>query len=192
MSGGDADGLGGRDVARWMAGATSDIFISYSRDDLAKAKQLATALEQEGWSVWWDQEIPPGKTWADYIGAQTCGGTYADLGSEARVEEITTCLREETGKRADALEARGARQGLRPAGAAHHLPQPRLRARGAPLPPAGDEGGGRQRRHRPGVRRAVRLRVRRPADVAPREGHAAHGDGPGGVGARRVAGGTRR
>ena len=34
MSDGDADGLSGRDVARWMAGATSDIFISDSRDDL--------------------------------------------------------------------------------------------------------------------------------------------------------------
>jgi hypothetical protein len=45
----------------------SDIFISYSKLDRAKAQVLAKALEQEGWSVWWDPKIPPGKTFDEVI-----------------------------------------------------------------------------------------------------------------------------
>jgi formylglycine-generating enzyme len=41
----------------------SDIFISYAREDLRRAKQLAETLEAQGWSVFWDRTIPPGKTW---------------------------------------------------------------------------------------------------------------------------------
>lgn len=47
----------------------ADIFISYSREDQEKAGQLAAALEAKGWTVFWDQDIPPGKTWREYIGA---------------------------------------------------------------------------------------------------------------------------
>ena len=32
-----------------------DIFLSYAREDLEKAKRLATALEKQGWSVFWDR-----------------------------------------------------------------------------------------------------------------------------------------
>ena len=39
----------------------ADIFISYKREDLALAKVLADHLQKEGWSVWWDHEIPSGK-----------------------------------------------------------------------------------------------------------------------------------
>ena len=45
----------------------SDIFISYAKDDRAKAKKLATALETIGWSVFWDRTIPIGKTWDSVI-----------------------------------------------------------------------------------------------------------------------------
>lgn len=38
----------------------SDIFLSYSRDDLARAQQLAEALAAEGWSVWFDPKIRSG------------------------------------------------------------------------------------------------------------------------------------
>ena len=40
----------------------SDIFISYSSKDRGKAKDVAEALKQQGFSVWWDRSIPPGKT----------------------------------------------------------------------------------------------------------------------------------
>jgi hypothetical protein len=32
----------------------SDIFISYAREDRPRVERLAAALEQCGWSVWWD------------------------------------------------------------------------------------------------------------------------------------------
>lgn len=45
----------------------SDIFISYANADLAQAQMLAKAFEAEGWSVWWDRKIPPGKTFREVI-----------------------------------------------------------------------------------------------------------------------------
>ena len=45
----------------------SDIFISYSSADRDRARLMAQALEQRGWSVWWDREIPPGRAYDDVI-----------------------------------------------------------------------------------------------------------------------------
>ncbi len=45
----------------------SDIFISYASSDIDKAKILADVLARQGWSVWWDREIPAGKTFASVI-----------------------------------------------------------------------------------------------------------------------------
>ena len=39
----------------------NEVFISYSSEDRNKAKTLAEALECEGWIVWWDRKITPGK-----------------------------------------------------------------------------------------------------------------------------------
>jgi hypothetical protein len=45
----------------------SDVFISYARPDRERAGMLAAALERRGWSVWWDREIPPGRSFDDVI-----------------------------------------------------------------------------------------------------------------------------
>lgn len=45
----------------------SDIFISYSNQDRAKAKDLAKALNRKGWSVWWDRKILPGESFDEII-----------------------------------------------------------------------------------------------------------------------------
>ena len=45
----------------------SDVFISYASQDRATAEKLANVLAGEGWSVWWDRTIPPGKTFARMI-----------------------------------------------------------------------------------------------------------------------------
>lgn len=45
----------------------ADIFISYAREDRARAEQVARGLAGAGLDVFWDNEIPPGQTWADYI-----------------------------------------------------------------------------------------------------------------------------
>lgn len=45
----------------------ADVFLSYAREDAARAEQVAKGLEQVGLDVFWDNEIPPGATWADHI-----------------------------------------------------------------------------------------------------------------------------
>ncbi|HVV32279.1 MAG TPA: TIR domain-containing protein [Vitreimonas sp.] len=45
----------------------SAVFLSYSREDRARAEQVAQGLQAAGLNVFWDNEIPPGQTWADYI-----------------------------------------------------------------------------------------------------------------------------
>ena len=45
----------------------SDIFISYAREDLDRARRLASALESRGWSVWWDRRIVAGQTFDQTI-----------------------------------------------------------------------------------------------------------------------------
>ena len=45
----------------------SDVFISYARNDRDKAKALAEVLADQGWSVWWDRTIPPGKPFDEVI-----------------------------------------------------------------------------------------------------------------------------
>jgi hypothetical protein len=45
----------------------ADIFLSYAREDRERAGQLAEALGAAGHDVFWDVEIPPGMTWADFL-----------------------------------------------------------------------------------------------------------------------------
>ena len=45
----------------------SDIFISYASSDRQIAQKFAAALESAGWSVWWDREIPVGKSFDQVI-----------------------------------------------------------------------------------------------------------------------------
>jgi formylglycine-generating enzyme required for sulfatase activity len=45
----------------------SDIFISYSSEDRGKAKDIAEALVEQGFSVWWDRSILPGETFDTVI-----------------------------------------------------------------------------------------------------------------------------
>jgi len=46
-----------------------DIFISYATPDRPTAQLLAKAIQDEGWSVWWDRTIPPGKSFDEVIEA---------------------------------------------------------------------------------------------------------------------------
>ena len=44
-----------------------DIFISYKREEQATARKLASALEREGWTVWWDPKLRVGEHFDDVI-----------------------------------------------------------------------------------------------------------------------------
>jgi len=46
-----------------------EVFISYASPDRPIAEALALALSKEGWSVWWDRTIPPGKNFDQVIEA---------------------------------------------------------------------------------------------------------------------------
>lgn len=60
----------------WAERKMSDIFISYAREDRDKAKALAELFQQQNWSVWWDRNIPPGRSFDEVIeealGAAKC------------------------------------------------------------------------------------------------------------------------
>lgn len=45
-----------------------DVFISYAREDEARITVLVHALQARGLSVFWDRQIPPGRTWREHIG----------------------------------------------------------------------------------------------------------------------------
>jgi WD40 repeat protein len=55
----------------------SDVFISYATADREHAKRLAKALEQRGWTVWWDRTILPGSDWQAVIEHALDGSTCA-------------------------------------------------------------------------------------------------------------------
>ena len=39
-----------------------DVFLSYAREDRNRARMVASALESQGWSVWWDRKIVAGQS----------------------------------------------------------------------------------------------------------------------------------
>jgi hypothetical protein len=45
----------------------TDVFVSYASADRDRAKAVADALAAQGWSVWWDRTIPPGKQFDQVI-----------------------------------------------------------------------------------------------------------------------------
>jgi len=51
-----------------MIGAT-DVFVSYKAEDRARLRPLVAALEDEGFTVWWDTHIGGGAHWREDIQA---------------------------------------------------------------------------------------------------------------------------
>ena len=45
----------------------ASLFLSYARDDTARLRPLAAALESSGHKVWWDEHIPGGEQFAEAI-----------------------------------------------------------------------------------------------------------------------------
>jgi hypothetical protein len=65
----------------------ADIFISYAREDFERVGRLVERLTAEGWSVFWDREIPPGKQWPDVLTAElTPAGCVVALWSKSSID----------------------------------------------------------------------------------------------------------
>lgn len=45
----------------------AQVFLSYARDDVGKARSLAAAIEKAGYSVWWDRELVGGAEYSREI-----------------------------------------------------------------------------------------------------------------------------
>lgn len=43
------------------------IFVSYKSEEQARVQPIIRLLEDQGWTVWWDRQIPPGRTWPEVI-----------------------------------------------------------------------------------------------------------------------------
>lgn len=56
-----------RDGTPTKSSSGTDLFLSYSRPDVAKIEMLAAKLEQSGWSVWWDRQIKTGTSFDKVI-----------------------------------------------------------------------------------------------------------------------------
>ena len=48
----------------------ADVFVSYARSDKTRVAALVAAIEEQGWSVWWDPEIAPGQEFDRQIAAE--------------------------------------------------------------------------------------------------------------------------
>lgn len=47
--------------------STHDIFLSYAREDKERVRPIVEAIEKEGFTVWWDENIPPGTSWRSFL-----------------------------------------------------------------------------------------------------------------------------
>ena len=80
----------------------SDVFVSYSRRNQTSAEKLIRLLEDEGWDVWFDQEIRVGKPWSreieralDQARAVIVLWTESAVQSEWVVKEATLALEQD-------------------------------------------------------------------------------------------------
>jgi len=55
-----------------------DVFISYSRADVDVVRRIAQAVAREGYSVWWDADLPPHRAYGDVI-TEEIGGAKAAI-----------------------------------------------------------------------------------------------------------------
>ncbi len=82
----------------------AEIFISYSQKDKARVRLIAEGLEQAGFDVFWDPEIPPGETWDNIIARELKAARCVIVAwSEASAESDWVKEEADYGKRMKAL-----------------------------------------------------------------------------------------
>jgi hypothetical protein len=82
----------------------SDIFLSYASEDKARIKPLVDALQQRGWTVWWDRTILAGKVWEREIELALAASRCVIVAwSEASVQSDWVWTEADEGKRRGVL-----------------------------------------------------------------------------------------
>ena len=84
--------------------AGHDIFISYASVDRERARALAGLFEAQGWTLWWDPEIPPGEPFDRVIKrALDDAKVVVVLWSKASVESDWVLAEADEGRKRQAL-----------------------------------------------------------------------------------------
>jgi hypothetical protein len=82
----------------------ADIFLSYARADRERAKQIAEALEEKGWTVWWDVSLVAGDRYRSKIAEQLRSAKcVVVLWSQQSIESDWVIDEAEDGKRRGVL-----------------------------------------------------------------------------------------
>ena len=82
----------------------TNIFLSYVRSDAKRAKQVADALSDRGWSVWLDTQLTPGVRFRDKIAEELhAASCVVVLWSEASLKSDFVIDEAEDGKRRGVL-----------------------------------------------------------------------------------------
>ena len=82
----------------------ADIFISYSRQDLPRARHIEHALSQCGWSVFWDRDLLPGEGYRRAIARELEEARCVIvLWSSTSIESEWVIDEAESGKQSDCL-----------------------------------------------------------------------------------------
>lgn len=70
----------------------ADIFLSYAREDAARAERLAEALKAAGYSVWWDRKLTAGERYSDETeGFLKSAGAVVVLWSREAIRSVWVC-----------------------------------------------------------------------------------------------------
>ena len=77
-----------------MGGPDVDVFISYSRADVDFVRRVAEAVAREGFSVWWDADLPPHRAYGDVI-TEEIGGAKAAIVVWSRTAAASEWVRAE-------------------------------------------------------------------------------------------------
>src|SRR5437868_1342188 len=73
--------------AQIAAAGSNRVFIGYKKADRERVKPIATALQREGFEVWWDTKILHGQDWRQIISQQvTQAGVVVVLWSKLSVK----------------------------------------------------------------------------------------------------------
>src|SRR3990170_7153427 len=74
----------------------SDVFVSYKAEDRKRVRPLVEALQADGYSVWWDEQIGGGAAWRQSIEAElTAAGCVLVAWSKRSVGPEGTFVQDE-------------------------------------------------------------------------------------------------